>query len=57
MAERYEDCVFLNLPFDPEYEALLRALVYTIHDCGFVARCARAQGESQVRKVKEPSAR
>ena len=38
---RYDDCVFLNVPFDGRYEALLRALVFTVHDCGFVARCAR----------------
>lgn len=40
-APRYEDCVFLNVPFDSKYEVLLRALVFTIHDCGFAARCAR----------------
>lgn len=38
---RYEDSVFLNVPFDPRYEPLLRALIFTIHDCGLVARCAR----------------
>lgn len=38
---RYEDCVFLNVPFDRKYESLLRALVFTIHDCGFASRCAR----------------
>lgn len=37
----YDDCVFLNVPFDIRYEPLLRALVFTVHDCGFVARCAR----------------
>jgi len=53
MAERYEDCVFLNLPFDDKYEASLRALVYTIHDCGFVASCAREIDNSgQVRLEK-----
>jgi len=53
MAERYEDCVFLNLPFDAQYEALLRALVFTVHDCGFVARCAREiENSGQVRLEK-----
>ena len=41
MAPRYEDCVFLNVPFDRRYEPLLRALVYSVHDCGFIARSAR----------------
>jgi len=40
-AMRYNDCVFLNVPFDLRYEAFLRSLVYTVHDCGLVARCAR----------------
>jgi hypothetical protein len=53
MAERYEDCVFLNLPFDLKYEALLRTVVFTVHDCGFVARCAREIDNSgQVRLEK-----
>jgi len=53
MAARYEDCVFLNLPFDRRYEAMLRALVFTVHDCGFVARCAREIDDSgQVRLAK-----
>jgi hypothetical protein len=43
---RYEDCVFLNVPFDRRYEGLLRALVFTVHDCGFVARCAREVDDS-----------
>ena len=37
----YDDCVFLNVPFDPKYDPLFRALVFTILDCGLVARCAR----------------
>ena len=52
-ALRYEDCVFLNVPFDRRYESLLRALVFTVHDCGFVARCAREVDDSgQIRLDK-----
>lgn len=40
MPPRYEDSVFLNVPFDLRYEPLLRALVFAVHDCGLVARCA-----------------
>ena len=35
-----QSSVFLNVPFDPQYQALFRALIFTIHDCGFAARCA-----------------
>jgi len=53
MAPRYEDSVFLNVPFDRHYEPLLRALVYTVHDCGLLARCAREIEDSgQVRFEK-----
>jgi hypothetical protein len=36
----YDSCVFINCPLDSEYAPLFRALVFTIQDCGFVARCA-----------------
>jgi hypothetical protein len=32
--------VFVNCPFDREYEALMEALVFVVHDCGFIARSA-----------------
>ena len=37
---RYEDNVFINCPFDSEYRPFLDALVFAVHDCGFVARSA-----------------
>ena len=37
---RYTESVFINCPFDTEYGALLDAIVFAVHDCGFVARCA-----------------
>lgn len=32
--------VFINCPFDDEYQPLFRALVFAVQDCGFVARSA-----------------
>lgn len=32
--------VFINVPFDRQYTKLFRALVFTVEDCGFQARCA-----------------
>lgn len=50
LTPRYEDSVFINCPFDTEYGALLDALVFAVHDCGFVARCAQEiRDTSQVR--------
>ncbi len=34
------ESVFLNVPFDRHYTKLFQALVYTVHECGFIARCA-----------------
>ncbi len=32
--------VFLNCPFDKKYVDIFWGIVFTIHDCGFVARCS-----------------
>ena len=53
---RYEDSVFINCPFDTEYGALLDALVFAVHDCGFVARCTqeiRDTGQVRIAKIIE----
>lgn len=39
-APSYGESVFVNCPFDREYAALFDAVVFAVHDCGFVARCA-----------------
>ena len=44
----YGDRVFLNVPFDKHYRALLEALVFAVHDCGFVARCALESDDGSV---------
>mgnify|MGYP001627330190 CR=1 FL=1 len=36
----YSYSVFLNCPFDSEYEPLRKAIVFTIIRCGFIVRCA-----------------
>lgn len=38
--DHYNNDVFINCPFDSEYLALFRAIVFTVIDCGFRARCA-----------------
>ncbi len=42
--------VFLNCPFDAEYRPILEALVFAVHDCGYIARSAlEFSDSSQVR--------
>lgn len=48
--ESYGTRVFLNVPFDPRYKKLFDALIFAVHDCGYVARCAREREDgSEVR--------
>ena len=52
--ETYNDNVFINCPFDPEYRHIFDAVVFTIYDCGFVARCSLeedASGEARFTKI------
>jgi hypothetical protein len=40
MPTDYERRVFVNCPFDEEYRPLFEALVFAVHDCGYIARCS-----------------
>lgn len=42
----YSDCVFLNCPFDPVYDPMMKAAVFAVIHCGFVPRCAKDQQDS-----------
>jgi hypothetical protein len=46
----YEHSVFLNCPFDDAYRHIFEAIVFAIHDCGYLARTAlEIDDASQVR--------
>ena len=46
----YNDNVFINCPFDSAYKKLFDAMVFAVHDCGFIPRCALEEDDaSQVR--------
>ena len=38
--------VFVNCPFDADYEPLLHAVLFTVEDCGFRVRCALEADDS-----------
>ena len=49
-SSHYNDNVFINCPFDSTYKPLFDAMVFAVHDCGFIARCALEEGDaSEVR--------
>jgi hypothetical protein len=52
-ARDYSRSVFINCPFDRDYDAIFYPLVFTIIHCGFLARCAlEIDDSSQVRMDK-----
>jgi hypothetical protein len=51
--DNYLNNVFINCPFDKTYYPLFEAIIFAIHDCGFIARCAREENDSgNVRLLK-----
>lgn len=53
-ATPFDFSVFVNCPFDDDYLPLLHALLFTIHDCGFIARIALEDaggGEMRIDKI------
>lgn len=52
MASRPEG-VFINVPFDPQYRKLFHALVFTVHECGFVARGALEEDDGSQSRMEK----
>ena len=53
MPTSYDENVFVNCPFDEDYRAMMEAIVFAVHDCGFVARSSlELDDSSQVRIEK-----
>lgn len=49
----YERSVFINCPYDEQYEVLFHALIFAVQDCGFHARAGSEEDDAnQVRLVK-----
>lgn len=43
---KFENCVFINCPFDEEYEPILQAMLFCIVDLGLVPRLAKERNDS-----------
>lgn len=51
--QNYNKSVFINCPFDVSYRPLFEAVIFSVYDCGFVARCALEDDDgSRVRVQK-----
>ena len=54
MIAAYEDSVFVNVPFDKKYLRLFDAIIFAVHDSGFIARSALEvddSGQARVDKI------
>src|SRR5258706_2753623 len=53
MTAPYEHCVFVNCPLDETYLPIFESIVFAIHSCGYVSRCAlEVDDASEVRIEK-----
>lgn len=48
----YEKNVFINCPFDDDYDLLFNAILFTVHKCGFVLRCSKEFEDSSGIRIK-----
>lgn len=56
MTDGYDRNVFINCPFDDQYQPLLHAILFAVLDCGFFARSALEVddgGEVRIDKIKQ----
>ena len=47
----YNNSVFVNCPFDDEYQPLFRALIFAIYRCGFSPKSALAEDDGLVNRI------
>lgn len=47
--EDYDANVFINCPFDAPYEALFRAMAFTIYASGYIPQCAKGESNQNRR--------
>lgn len=48
----YSSNVFINCPFDQDYQQIFNAILFTVHRCGFVLRCAKEFEDSSSVRIK-----
>ena len=53
MLASYTDSVFINCPFDVEYEPLLKGMLFTIYRCGFVPRSAMEEDDASDIRIEK----
>jgi hypothetical protein len=54
-AARYDESVFVNCPFDDAYRHVFESIVFAIHDCGYIARCALEVDDASEARIEKIS--
>jgi hypothetical protein len=52
LQSNYENNVFINCPFDDDYQKLFNAILFTVHKCGFILRCSKEFEDSNSVRIK-----
>jgi len=53
VTSNYDESVFINCPFDEHYNPLFEAIIFVIHHCSFVSRCAREVSDSSQVRIEK----
>src|SRR5674476_1518618 len=48
----YERNVFINCPFDDDYNEIFNAILFLTHRCGFILRCSKEYDDSSGIRIK-----
>jgi hypothetical protein len=56
MPRSYENSVFINCPFDPDYWPLFEAIAFAVYDCGFFPRSALEVDDSSEVRIEKITA-
>jgi len=48
----YERNVFINCPFDDDYNEIFNAILFATHSCGFILRCSKEYEDSSSIRIK-----
>lgn len=51
--QKYRLSVFVNCPFDNRYRKLFQAIIFTIYDCGFIARSALEEDDASANRLEK----
>jgi hypothetical protein len=52
MKSNYDKNVFINCPFDKDYQVLFNAILFAVHKCGFILRCSKEYDDTSKIRIQ-----